>query len=84
MSAGKKLLDYLASKETERKLAHAACAQLPLRKDVLVPAHVRTANTFKVMKVDYSKIATVMERIHPLLRDWAEGKPIEDASKAVK
>ncbi|MBW1808722.1 MAG: extracellular solute-binding protein [Deltaproteobacteria bacterium] len=84
MAEGKQLLDYLASKETERKLAHAPCAQLPLRKDVLVPAHVRTADTFKVMKVDYSKIARVMERIHPLLRDWAEGKPFEAANKAAK
>jgi iron(III) transport system substrate-binding protein len=72
---GRKLLDYLASKETERKLAFAPCAQLPLRKDVPVPTHVRTANTFKVMQVDYARIAEVMERIHPMLRNWAEGKP---------
>jgi iron(III) transport system substrate-binding protein len=81
MAAGRKLLDYLASRETERKLAHAPCAQLPLRKEIPVPSHVRTADTFKVMKVDYSRIAAVMERLHPMLRDWAEGKPIETDNK---
>lgn len=81
-AAGKKLLEYLASKATERKLAYAPCAQLPLRKDVQVPAHVRRLDTFKVMQVNYPKIAAVMERIHPMLRDWAEGKPLESKTKA--
>ncbi|MBW2703712.1 MAG: extracellular solute-binding protein [Deltaproteobacteria bacterium] len=84
MAQGKKLLDYLASKETERKLAFAPCAQLPLREDVPTPAHLRKAKTFTVMQVDYEKIATVMEKIHPMLRDWAEGKPIETTSQAVE
>jgi len=69
---GRRMLDFLVSAETERRLAFAPCAQLPLRKDVEVPSHVRTADTFKVMKVDYARVARVMERVHPLLRDWAE------------
>ena len=54
---GKKLIDYLLSKETERKLAFANCAQIPLREDVETPSYVRKLKDIKAMSVDYEAVA---------------------------
>ncbi len=68
--AGKKLIDYLLSRETEKKLAYSDAAQIPLHPGVEPPSGVRRLETLKVMKVDYAVVAAKMESIQPLLRDW--------------
>jgi iron(III) transport system substrate-binding protein len=67
---GKKLIDYLLSRETERKLAYSDAGQIPLHSDVETPPAVRRLETLKVMKVDYAAVAAKMQIIQPLLRDW--------------
>jgi len=59
--AGKKLIDFLLSKEVEEMLAHSDSGQIPLRADVKRPPHVPTLDKIKAMKVDYEKIADLME-----------------------
>lgn len=66
----KKLIDYLLSKETERKLAFAECAQIPLHPDVETPPALRRIETIKTMKVDYAEVAKKMQEIQPVLKTW--------------
>jgi iron(III) transport system substrate-binding protein len=68
--AGKKLIDYLLSRDTEKKLAYSDAAQIPLHPGVETPPGVRHLETLKVMKVDYAVVAAKMQAIQPLLRDW--------------
>ena len=67
---GKKLIDYLLSRETERKLAFADCAQIPLHHGVEIPAELKPIDTLKIMKVDYAKVAKKMVEIQPYLKQW--------------
>jgi len=67
---GKKLIDYLLARETEKKLAYSDAAQIPLHPDVETPSDVRRLDTLKVMKVDYAQVAAKMQAIQPLLKDW--------------
>ena len=69
--AGKKLIDYLLSPATEKKLAESDAAQIPLHPGVETPQDVRRLETLKVMKVDYAQVAAKMQAIQPLLQDWA-------------
>ena len=68
--AGKKLIDYLLSPTTEKKLAYSDAAQIPLHPGVETPPAVRRLETLKVMKVDYAQVAAKMQAIQPLLKDW--------------
>jgi iron(III) transport system substrate-binding protein len=68
--AGKKLIDYLLSPATERKLADSDAAQIPLHPGVETPPDVRRLETLKIMKVDYAQVAAKMQMIQPLLEDW--------------
>lgn len=68
---GRKLVDYLLSPQTERKLAFADCAQIPLHKGVETPADVRKIEDFKVMEVDYEVVAKKLQEIQPYLKEWA-------------
>ncbi len=68
----KKLIDYLLSKETERKLALADCAQIPLHSGVKPPAKLKSINEIKAMKVDYSAVAKKLKEIQPFLKKWTE------------
>ena len=67
---GRKLIDYLLSPETERKLAFSDAAQIPLHPGVDVPPDVRRLESLRVMKVDYVQVAAKMQAVQPLLRDW--------------
>jgi iron(III) transport system substrate-binding protein len=67
---GKKLLDYLFSLETERKLAFADCAQIPLHKGVETPADVRKIEDIKTMKVDFEVVAEKLQEIQQYLNEW--------------
>ena len=69
--AGKKLIDYLLSKETERKLAFSDAAQIPLHSGVATPPHVRPIESLKIMKVDYAPVAAKLQAIQPFLKSWA-------------
>jgi len=69
-TAAKKLIDYLLTKETERKLAFADCAQMPLHPGVKIPPELKPISELKVMQVDYAVVAKKMLEIQPLLKEW--------------
>jgi iron(III) transport system substrate-binding protein len=69
--AGKKLIDYLLSSETERKLALSDAAQIPLHPGVAAPSQLKPIASIKVMKVDYAAIAAKLQAIQPFLKSWA-------------
>ena len=66
----KKLIDYLLSPKTEKKLAFADCAQIPLHPNVAMPAWLKPLKELKVMPVDYVKVAQKMLEIQPWLEQW--------------
>lgn len=68
---GKKLIDYLLSKEVEKSLAWATCAQMPLRYDVRTPADVLTIDAVRGMDINYYDIAKKMDEIREFLKQWA-------------
>ncbi len=68
---GQRLVDYLLSKETERTLAFADCAQIPLHPGVETPAYVPRLERLRLMSVDYARVAAKMEAIQPYLKAWA-------------
>jgi iron(III) transport system substrate-binding protein len=68
--AGKKLIDYLLSRETERKLAFSDAAQIPLHPGVATPPRLQPIEAIKVMKVDYAAIATKLQVIQQFLKSW--------------
>lgn len=59
--AGKKLVDFLLSPKVEEMLAFSESGQIPLRADIKRPPHVPTLDKVKAMKVNYEKIADLME-----------------------
>jgi iron(III) transport system substrate-binding protein len=67
---GKKLMDYLLSKETERKLAFAECAQIPLHPGVPTPPEVKAIDSLRTMQVSYAEVARKMQEIQPFLKNW--------------
>jgi iron(III) transport system substrate-binding protein len=71
--AAKVFVDYLLSPETEKLLAESDAAQMPVRKGVKVPAHVRPIDQIQPMKVDYSRLAPKLEELsHGFLKQWVE------------
>lgn len=66
---GRKLIDYLLSKQTERKLA-ISCAQMPLHKGVQVPQSVPVLDNIIPMKVDYEACARKLDEIRTFLKEW--------------
>ena len=67
----KKLIDYLLSKESERKLAFADCAQIPLHAGVEMPAGLKAMDGIRVMPVDYAQVAQKLVEIQPYLKAWS-------------
>lgn len=67
---GKKLIDYLVSEATEKKLAFADCAQIPLHPGVETPADVPRIENLKPMHVGYAALARKMEEIQPFFKQW--------------
>jgi iron(III) transport system substrate-binding protein len=67
---GKRLIEYLVSKETERKLAIADCAQIPLNPGVTPPKELKPIDQIKTMKVNYADLAAKLQAIQPVLKDW--------------
>ncbi len=68
---GKRLVDYLLSRETEEKLA-ISCAQMPLHKGVNTPANIPSLDNITAMKIDYDKTAQKLEEIQNFLKEWTE------------
>jgi len=66
----RKLIDYLLSRATEKKLAFADCAQIPLHPGVETPAEVKPIEEIKAMDIDYGRVAKKMEEIQPYLKQW--------------
>ncbi|WP_201353055.1 extracellular solute-binding protein [Hydrogenimonas urashimensis] len=66
----KRLIDYLLSKETERRLAFADCAQIPLHPGVSVPRELRPIDAIRIMEVDYGKVAKKLMELQPYLKRW--------------
>jgi len=67
---GKKLIDYLLSRETEHKLAFADCAQIPLHPNVKIPPEMKPIDKIKTLSVDYAEVARKMVEIQPWLKHW--------------
>ncbi len=68
---GKKLIEYLVSKETERKLAFADCAQIPLYPGVETPKEIKPIEQIRTMKVNYAELGAKLQVIEPMLKKWA-------------
>ena len=68
---GKKLMEYLVSSESERKLAFAACAQIPLNPGVRTPPEIRPIDQIKSMKVNFADLGAKLQAIQPVLKEWA-------------
>jgi len=68
--AAERLIDYLLSRETERKLAFADCAQIPLHPGVPTPPELKPIGEIEVMRVDYAEVARKMIEIQPFLKAW--------------
>ncbi len=69
-SNGKKLIDYILSKETEARLAKS-CAQMPLHKGVTTPENIPSLDNIAPMKIDYDKTSQKLEDIQIYLKEWA-------------
>ncbi|QTA79396.1 putative ABC transporter, substrate-binding protein [Desulfonema limicola] len=59
---GKKLIDYLLSRETESRLAFSESANMPIRDGVNKPKHIPEFSDIKAMDADYYKIAENMNK----------------------
>ncbi len=59
---GKKLIDFLLSREVESKLAFSESMQIPVRRGVSRPSHVPAYDSIRAMPVDYQAIADNLER----------------------
>jgi iron(III) transport system substrate-binding protein len=68
--SARKLIDYLLTAETQRKLAFSACAQTPLSQGVEVPSTVKRIDQLRVMQVNYSGIRKRLEELRPQLKAW--------------
>ncbi len=66
----RKLINYLLSRETERKLAFADCAQIPLHPGVEMPPELKPIEKIKVMPVSYAEVAHKLIEIQPFLKNW--------------
>jgi len=68
---GKRLIDYLLSKETEQKLAISS-AQMPLHKRVKTSTNVPSLDNIVPMKINYEQTAKKLEEIQGYLKTWGE------------
>lgn len=60
---GRKLIDYLLSKNVERGLALSEAVQIPLHAGVPGPKNIPAIETFKPMTLDYAKAASRVEDV---------------------
>jgi len=67
---GRKLINYLLSKESEKKLAFSDAAQIPLHAGVETPPQIKKIEDLKSMKIDYAQVARKMQEVQPFLKEW--------------
>ncbi len=67
---GRKFIDYVISSQTERKLAFADCAQIPLHEGVETPDDVIKIEELRSMQVDFEIVAKKLQEIQPYLKEW--------------
>ena len=67
---GRKFIDYVISSQTERKLAFADCAQIPLHERVETPDDVIRIEELRIMQVDFEVVAKKLQEIQPYLKKW--------------
>jgi iron(III) transport system substrate-binding protein len=65
------LVDFLLSPESERMLAEADCAQIPLRAGVPPPGELPAISALRRRAAHYERVAAKLEEIRPFLEDWA-------------
>lgn len=68
----RKLIDFLLSPESERKLAFCDANQIPLHPGVETPSWVPRIESLKTMTLDYALVARKMQEIQPFLEKWAQ------------
>ncbi len=68
----KRLIDFLLSPESERKLAFSDANQIPLHSGVETPAGVPHIESLKTMTLNYAEVARKMQEIQPFLEKWAQ------------
>lgn len=68
---GRQFVDYLLSTGTEKKLAFADCALIPLHSEVETPPEVPRIGRLRIMAVSVPAVAREMELIQPYLKAWA-------------
>ncbi len=67
---GKKLIDYLLTREVEAKLAQS-CAQMPLLPNpIAAVSGVTSVDKIVPMQIDYERTAQKLEEIQPFLKKW--------------
>lgn len=69
--AARLLVDFLLSPASERMLAEADCAQIPLRAGVPPPRELPPISALRRRPAHYARVAAKMEEIRPFLEDWA-------------
>jgi iron(III) transport system substrate-binding protein len=65
----KRLMDYLLSPETEKRLSELECVQMPLHPNVPTPPNVRLVSSIKAMGVDYAQVAARIKEVDRILKD---------------
>lgn len=65
----KKLIDFLLSSESEKRLAELDCVQMPLHSNVPTPANVKGVSEVKAMELDYVQVAARIKEVDRMLRD---------------
>jgi iron(III) transport system substrate-binding protein len=70
---GKKLINYLLTKEVEAKLAKS-CAQMPLLPDAIEVTGVLSVEKIVPMKIDYDLTGKKLEEIQPYLEQWVKNR----------
>ena len=66
---GKRLIDYILSKDVESKLAYSGSLQIPLRPDVPKPPEVPTFGSFRTMEVDFEDVAGQLKESGQFLQE---------------
>jgi len=62
-AAGKRFIDWVLRPEVEEMLAHSATAQIPVRRGVKVPAHVRRPDQVgTIMQVNWDRVGREWDR----------------------
>jgi iron(III) transport system substrate-binding protein len=59
----KRFIDFVLTKDVERRLAFGPSAQIPVRPDVETPPNVRRITDIRRMKVDFAKAAAWFEKL---------------------